>query len=129
MTHKVVERFIHALQEAEQTRDSAPLTALFSDDAELRNLSATVRSGREGAQQFWDDYLAAFSQIRSQFTEIMEGRDGAALEWTAQGVLPTGRVVTYRGVSILELDGDRVRQFRAYYDSAAFFPQGAPSGD
>ena len=51
---------------------------------------------------------------------MIAGDGGAALEWESEGALPTGAPIRYRGVSLLEFAGDRVKRFRTYYDSAAF---------
>jgi ketosteroid isomerase-like protein len=47
------------------------------------------------------------------------------LEWISKGALSTSEDIRYQGVSILEMDGERIHRFRTYYDSAAFLPQGA----
>ncbi len=49
------------------------------------------------------------------------------MEWTAQGALSNGRPLTYGGVSLVEHEGEQIRRFRTYYDSAVFLPQGAKS--
>ena len=71
---------------------------------------------------FWTRYLRAFGQIRSTFTRIWSDDERAILEWTSSGTLPNGLPIEYNGVSLLDLDGDRIKGFRAYYDSAAFLP-------
>ena len=50
---------------------------------------------------------------------VKEADGFAVLEWTSDAELAAGKRVTYRGVSILEADGDRVARFRTYYDTAA----------
>jgi hypothetical protein len=39
------------------------------------------------------------------------------LEWTTEATLASGEPIAYRGVSLLEHDGDHVVSFRTYYDS------------
>ncbi|MCP6390939.1 nuclear transport factor 2 family protein, partial [Klebsiella pneumoniae] len=70
--------------------------------------------GRYGAAAFWAEYLKAFARVRSEFTHVAEADGTATLEWTSSGELPSGRPIAYRGVSILELAGDRVHRFRTY---------------
>lgn len=124
-TRPVAERFMRALQAFEADGRPEPLVELFADDAELSNLTHAER-GRDGARKFWEDYRSAFGSVRSEFTAVTVGDGGAALEWASDGTLPTGAPIRYRGVSVLEVDGDRVRRFRTYYDSAAFVA--APAG-
>lgn len=119
MPSDTVQRFIDGLQASEQSRDPGPVAVLFADDAELANLTHE-RKGADGARQFWDEYLRAFKNVRSDFFAVYEADSFAVLEWTSTGELPTGTPIQYKGVSVLETAGDRVRKFRTYYDSAAF---------
>ena len=126
MPTPLTDDFMRSLQEIERTGRVEPLVDLFHDDAEAMNLGRTEpAAGRDQVHEFWRAYLSAFKQIRSEFTNVIEGEQGAVLEWISRGALPNGEPVEYRGVSVLETDGDRVRKFRTYYDSAVFLPQGA----
>ena len=121
--------FMQALQQVELSRDVTPLVELFAEDARLENPARSVaREGRVGATRFWREYLSAFDEIRSEFTHVREADGFATLEWKSTGKLPTGRPVTYRGVSLIEsADGGeaRVKRFCTYYDSATFLPDGS----
>lgn len=120
MADGVAKRFADALKASEQSKDAGAVSGMFGDDAELSNLAHDEpRRGKDGARQFWDDYLKAFAEIRSDFQSVKEADGWAVLEWTSAGSLPTGKPVTYRGVSVLETAGDRVTKFRTYYDTAA----------
>lgn len=121
MPTATAERFMNALHQSEQRRDPAPLVELFGEQSELENLtSKSPAKGKDGAREFWQHYLDSFERVESKFTHTIEADGGAVLEWVSEGALPDGRPIRYRGVSVLELDGDRVRKFRTYYDSAAF---------
>lgn len=121
MPNDTAKRFAATLQQVEKDRDPAPLVALFADDAELENLTTkSPAKGRDGAARFWRKYLDAFERVESKFTHTHESDGVAVLEWVSEGALPTGQPIRYRGVSVLELAGDRVAKFRTYYDSAAF---------
>ena len=128
MSDQLSEQFMSALQHAERTADIEPLLGLFHDDAEALNLGRTEPAeGRDAMREFWRTYLAAFREIRSEFTNVIEGEAGIVLEWVSRGRLPDDSPLEYRGVSVLETDGGRVRRFRTYYDSAVFLPNGARS--
>ena len=62
--------------------------------------------------------------MRSEFTDTRRAHGFAALEWKSDGALPDGKPVRYRGVSLIDFDGERVRRFRTYYDTAVFLPDG-----
>lgn len=120
---------IDALRRTEEAHDPDAVVGMFADGAELSNLAHDEpRRGADGARQFWADYLKAFRRVRSEFGAVREADGFAVLEWTSDAELPTGKGVTYRGVSILEGDGDRVAKFRTYYDTAALVAPAAAPG-
>lgn len=118
-TRPTAERFMAALQAFEADGNADQLAALFHDDAECTNLVHAER-GRDGVRKFWAAYRQAFQNIRSTFSATLFADGGAALEWSSEGALADGAPIAYRGVSVLEIDGDRVRRFRTYYDTAPF---------
>lgn len=126
MASETAARFMQVLQETEQTGELEPLVQLFSENAELINLARTEPlQGHQGAYRFWSDYLSVFEQVRSTFTNVVEGDTTAVLEWISEGTLSTGEPLSYRGVSILDIHNGQVQRFRTYHDSAVFLPQGA----
>jgi hypothetical protein len=119
--------FMNTLRQAETSRDPEPLVALFEERSELLTVALTEpMAGTEGARKFWTHYLATFEKIRSEFHHVIEAESEAVLEWIGEGVLASsGQAISYRGVSVLEHDGEHVQRFRSYYDSAVFVPGGA----
>ncbi len=114
-------RFIAALRMAEQRRDLEPMVELFTDEAELSKLDGQrARRGPGAAREFWNEYRESFDEIKSTIVHATEGENAVALEWHAEGTLPGGRAFSYVGVSVVDIDGERVTGFRTYYDSAAF---------
>ena len=121
MTHPLTDRFAETLQACEASGDPNPLAALYAEGSESTNLSKDAPElGVEGARKFWGEYLRAFKSIRSTFHNVIRGDTHGVLEWTSEGELPTGKPIRYRGVSVLEYEGDKVKRFHSYYDSAAF---------
>lgn len=113
-------RFADALRRSEELRDPDDIVALFHPDAELRSLlHDQPMRGLAGARRFWQEYLATFRTLRSRFERASDSDGLAVLEWVTEGTLRSGEPVIYRGVTLLEHDGARVRSFRTYYDSAA----------
>jgi hypothetical protein len=70
----------------------------------------------EGLREFWASYRSTFGEMKSEFGNVILTDDRAALEWTARGT-SSGDSVSYDGVSILEIEGDKVRRFMAYFDT------------
>lgn len=121
MASKLAEQFMRALQRFEQTDEIEPLLELFHEECEALNLGRTepARGIRE-VEAFWRDYRSALRGIQSEFSHVIEDEAGAVLEWVSRGALANGEPVQYRGVSVLETDGGRVRRLRTYFDSAVF---------
>jgi ketosteroid isomerase-like protein len=110
--------FATALRDFERSADPADLVARFADGATLTRLDAG--GDRTDAEAFWREYRDQFDDLRTTFTHATEGDDGCVLEWSSTGTLSTGRPIEYRGVTVLEFDGDAVSRLRTYYDTAAF---------
>ena len=120
MASDMAEKFMNTLQEIENSKDVTPLVQMFAEDAELRRLSQETMTGKDGARAFWEEYLEMFEAIHSDFNHVIEDDGGILLEWKSTGELANGKALEYRGVSIFETDGDKVTNFRTYYDSAVF---------
>lgn len=117
--------FMTALQKVEEMRDVAPLAELFSDDCSVSNLAMQEpATGKQGAVEFWRQYLRVFQEIHSEFSYWVETDQAIVLEWNSKGRLNDGQPVQYAGVSVIEKADGKVKRFRTYYDSAAFTPAG-----
>jgi ketosteroid isomerase-like protein len=118
--------FADALLAFESGGDVSDLAALFADGAELVRPEAAGLDDPGDAAEFWSSYLKQFDEIKTEFGHLEEGEDHASLEWSSSGSLTTGRSLTYRGVSLLHLDGDgKIDRFATYYDTAAFLEPSA----
>ncbi|UBV41984.1 nuclear transport factor 2 family protein [Deinococcus taeanensis] len=116
----VTDDFMAALQAAEASGDVSGLVALHAPEVTLRNLTERTWKGQDGAQDFWETYLANFEEIRSEFTRSQEDGGLGVMEWTATGRVKGGREIKYRGVSLIDVQDGQVTAFRTYYDTAAF---------
>ncbi len=120
MPNTLADRFIEALLSLESSGNPDPLITLFTADAEIGNVVAPEKfHGSEGAREFWTKYRGAFENLQSTFRNRIVAGDRIALEWSTQGASGTGNPVEYEGVSILEVKGDRISRFHAYFDPAA----------
>ncbi|HEX8209847.1 MAG TPA: nuclear transport factor 2 family protein [Longimicrobium sp.] len=122
------ERFVDALYALEDGRDVEPLVTLHGDDADISNPLAPHRhTGPEGAREFWESYRGTFDSVRSEFHHTEDAGDASFLEWTSTGRTTQGRDFSYRGVSVVEWSGDRIRAFRTYFDPRHLSQQIAPA--
>jgi steroid delta-isomerase-like uncharacterized protein len=117
LSQEVAERFAEALRRLEEDRDVEALVAIHTEDCDVGNVAVSETfSGHEGLREFWTGYRKTFGEMKSEFRNIFADDAGrAALEWTTQGT-SNGNTVSYDGVSILEIEGDKVSRFRAYFD-------------
>jgi hypothetical protein len=61
--------------------------------------------------------------MKSEFRNVFADDSGhAALEWSIKGT-EDGDTISCDGVSILEIEGDKVKRFMAYFDSRTLTKQ------
>lgn len=120
MGANIAEQFIDALRALEERRELEAMIALYGEESETGNINAPEKfTGTEGAREFWTKYRETFGEVRSTFRNRIINDTRAALEWTTEGTTANGAPVSYEGVSILEIEGDRITRFRAYFDPEA----------
>ena len=118
MSREVADNFVEALRKLEEDRDVEPLVEIHAEDCEVGNVSVPgAFEGHDGLREFWTQYRKTFGEMKSEFRNVFADEEGhAALEWTTTGT-SNGDEVQYDGVSILEIQGDKVSRFMAYFDS------------
>jgi ketosteroid isomerase-like protein len=123
MSKEVAEGFVEALRKLEEDEDIEALVEIHTEDCEVGNVSVpqTFR-GHDGLREFWTSYRNTFGEMKSTFRNVFATEEGAALEWTTEGT-SNGDTVSYAGVSILEIEGGKVRRFMAYFDTRDLTPQ------
>jgi limonene-1,2-epoxide hydrolase len=123
MSNEVADDFVKALRKLEENRNVEPLVELHTEDCEVGNVSVSgTFRGHEGLREFWTSYRSTFGEMKSEFRNVFATEDGAALEWTTEGT-SNDDAVSYDGVSILEVEGGKVRRFMAYFDTRDLTPQ------
>ncbi len=123
MSKEVADDFVEALWKLEEERDVEALVEIHAEDCEVGNVSVSETfRGHDGLREFWTEYRKTFGEMKSTFRNVFATEEGAALEWTTEGT-SDGETVSYEGVSILEVEGGKVRRFMAYFDPRALTPQ------
>ena len=116
MAHEISEKFVEALHELEANENVEKIASLFADDAEINNVVTIENSLDLKAREFWAKYRANFRQVNSEFSNKIYGENNAALEWTTTGTNTDGGEIEYKGVSILEIENDKITRFFAYFN-------------
>ena len=124
MSQEVAERFKEALWRLEEDRDVEALVEVHAEDCSVGNVAVPgTFSGHEGLREFWTNYRKTFDEMKSEFRNVFADDAGhAALEWTTNAT-EEGKNVSYGGVSILEIEGDKVKRFMAYFDPRSLTEQ------
>ena len=117
MSKEVADKFVEALRKLEQDRDVEALVEIHTDDCDVGNVAVPrTFSGHDGLREFWTSYRDTFGDMKSEFRNIFADEAGhAALEWNTSGEA-NGNKVSYDGVSLLEIQDNKVSRFRAYFD-------------
>ena len=93
------------------------LVAIHTEDCEVGNVSVSETfRGHDGLRKFWTECRKSFDEMKSTFRNVFATEEGAALEWITEGT-SNGDTVSYDGVSVLEIEGGKVRRFMAYFDT------------
>lgn len=116
MAHEISEKFVAALNELESNGDVEKIVALFADDAEINNVVTIENSHDLNAKEFWTKYRENFGDVKSEFNNKIHGENSSALEWTTKGTNADGGEIEYEGVSILEVENDKITRFFAYFN-------------
>jgi ketosteroid isomerase-like protein len=117
MAAERAQRFVEALNALEEGNDVEPLASLHGADADISNpLVPHVHQGEDGARRFWTAYRGTFDTVSSKFHHVEDAGTASFLEWTSTGRSSQGRDFEYRGVSVVEWNGDRISAFRTYFD-------------
>ena len=126
------QRFMEALTAVERDRDTERMASLFGPNSEIGNIASPHRfSGVDGARQFWQAYRETFEEVSSEFRNVIECDDRAALEWKTSGTNTDGVPFSYTGVSVLEFSGGHISRFWAYFNPSDLghqLEQKAPQG-
>ncbi len=114
MAENTAKTFIDALHKLENDRDLDTITNLFVEGCDIGNV---VTDDKDiGVREFWSSYRESFGEVESRFHNEIMTENRAALEWTTSGTNSDGHEFEYDGVSILEIEGDKITRFHAYFN-------------
>ena len=124
MSQEVAERFKEALWKLEEDQDVEALVEIHAEDCSVGNVAVPKTfEGHDGLREFWTNYRNTFHEMKSEFRNVFADESGhAALEWTTNATEDDSNV-SYAGVSILEIEGGKVRRFMAYFDPRSLTEQ------
>ena len=116
MAQETAKKFVEALGKLETERDLETICALFSENCDIANVITEDNDRKADAREFWQSYRDNFGEVRSTFRNQIITENTAALEWKTTGTSSEGQDFEYDGVSIIEIEDDRITRFRAYFN-------------
>ena len=114
---KVIERLFAAWN----SRDAEKVVAAFSSDGVYEDVAAgQINRGRDEIRKW---VAGAFRDIENFKLEVIRSsfyKGGGMVEWvwsgTDKGLFKTGKRFSVRGVGVIEVRGDKVSNYKEYYD-------------
>jgi hypothetical protein len=115
------------LEEAYQRHDAPALESLHSPDSRLHFPGIEIR-GRHAIQDMWAGWFRAFPEVYSEIHRVLGFPGGYALDWTEEGthagrlnvagfdIAPTGRRLSWRGVSAYAIGPEGFDSVRYFAD-------------
>jgi steroid delta-isomerase-like uncharacterized protein len=88
--------------------------------------------GKEAVRAFFDELFAAMPDFEMSVERVVGDEGAVAVKWRAeatfsdapfQGIQPTGRRVSLRGVDFFEIEDGLIRRNTIFYDGASFARQ------
>lgn len=88
--------------------------------------------GKEAVRAFFDELFAAMPDFDISVERVVADEGAVAVKWRAeatfsdapfQGIRPTGRRVTLRGVDFFEIEDGLIKRNTIFYDGASFARQ------
>ncbi len=114
MAENTAKNFIDALGKLEADRDLETIVSLFKEDCQIGNV---VTEDKDiSVHDFWTSYRKSFDKVQSTFHNEIVTDKATALEWKTTGTSSEGHEFEYEGVSILEINGDKITRFHAYFN-------------
>ena len=110
---------VDALIEANEQRDVDALCALLTDDVEYENVGMGVCHGPDEVRALLGPFFAGAERVAWDVLAQLE-HDGTVMnERVDHFYLPGGKQVDVRVAGYFEVQGDRVRRWRDYFDTGA----------
>jgi len=112
--------------------DSLAVDTLLAKGGVHEDVPFSIRAtAPEGVHAFMRDLIQASPDYVWKVTEVVEGDNSLAAEWTwtstYTGDSPNGPVtalkISGRGASVVEMENGKIKRFSNYYDEASWFPK------
>jgi steroid delta-isomerase-like uncharacterized protein len=116
---------VREFERAFNRQDVAGLVACFTPTGSYRDTFYGENTGSAGLRAMFERMFREGKDYRWTMDAVVESPALAAAEWTfgytVTAAVPrsAGRKISFRGMSLFELEGGRVARYREYFDTGA----------
>lgn len=114
--------------DAWNSHDANAVAVLFTRDAVYEDVTlGIVNHGPEQIRAFAQFFFTVVPDLHLTLVNRSQGGKSGTIEWvlsgTDVGIFKTGKTFAFRGVTVLDLRGDKISRNLDYYDNATFLRQ------
>lgn len=103
----------------------------YHEDVSREDVSNHFAYGKQTLLKVVESYLHAFPDVCFQINEVVEKEERIVVCWTASGhhhgkimnIPATGKYISFKGVSILDIENERIRNAWYLWDEATMLRQ------
>jgi steroid delta-isomerase-like uncharacterized protein len=113
---------VRDFERAFNRQDVGGLVDCFTENGRYRDMFFGEHTGRSALRAMFERMFHEGRDYAWTMDTVVESEATAAAEWTfsyvASDAVPrsAGRKVRFRGMSLFELEGDKIRAYREYFD-------------
>ena len=109
---------VASLIKANESRDVDAVVAVMTDDVEYENVGMGVCRGPDEVRALLGPFFASAESMSWEVLAQVEHGDTVMNERVDHFFMPGGKQVDVRVAGYFEVQGDRVRRWRDYFDTA-----------
>ena len=114
---------VQALIRANEARDIDAVVALMTDDVEYENVGMGVCTGHDEVRGLLGPFYGGAERVAWEVLAQVEHGDTVMNERVDRFFMPGGKTAEVRVAGYFEVEGDRVRRWRDYFDTGALLSQ------
>ncbi len=114
---------VREFEAAFNRHDTSALVGCFTTDATYVDNFFGPHRGQAALREMFERMFREGKEYRWTMDVVVESADRAVAEWSfgyvVTDALPrsAGRLIAFRGMSVFELDGGKIRAYREYFDT------------
>jgi steroid delta-isomerase-like uncharacterized protein len=119
------------LFQAWNSGDATAVLSFYHDDIIREDTGTRYQNKKEELRKIVTSYLIAFPDINYRIEKLIEHDDNIVVCWNASGhhkgklmnIPPTGKYISFKGVSVLEINNGKISKVFYIWDEAGMLRQ------